>query len=120
MELNQEDKDKVPRASTSSGNAGSEDPLLEIKVYFEDNIIDDTNPAYSLFLLIRENVLELPNVSVSVLKLGIRLDINGKRFGEISSRGVSKTKFDVLTANGDKIRIPQASSSTYRNTNGAT
>lgn len=99
-------KDKTPRASISNGTAGSEDPLSEIKVYSEDDIIDDTNPAYSQFLQIKENMLELPDVSVSVLKSGIRFKINGKRFGEISSRGVSKTKFDVLIANGDKIKDP--------------
>lgn len=48
--------------------------------------------------------MELPDVSVSVLKSDSKK--KRKRFGEISSKGVSKTKFDVLIANGDKIRNP--------------
>lgn len=36
----------------------------------------------------------------------IRFKKKRKRFSEISSKGVSKTKFDVLIANGDKIKDP--------------
>ena len=50
--------------------------------------------------------MELPDVSISVLKSGIKFKINGKRFGEINERDVGRTKFDVLIANGDLIKDP--------------
>lgn len=99
-------RDKTPRPAASRNPNDIGDPLSEIKVYTEDDIIDESNPAYSQFLQIREKVVELPDVSISVLKSGIKFKINGKRFGEIDRRGVSRTKFDVLIANGDRIKDP--------------
>ena len=99
-------RDKTPRPAVSKNSNDVDDPLSEIKVYTEDDIIDESNPAYSQFLQVREKVLELPDVSISVLKSGIKFKINGKRFGEIDRRGVSRTKFDVLIANGDQIKDP--------------
>lgn len=99
-------RDKTPRPSTSKSHSAADDPLSEIKVYSEDDIIDESSPAYSQFLQIKEKVMELPDVSISVLKSGIKFKINGKRFGEINERGVGRTKFDVLIANGDLIKDP--------------
>lgn len=99
-------RDKTPRPSMSKKHAEVNDPLSEIKVYSEDDIIDESSPAYSQYLQIKEKVMELSDVSISVLKSGIKFKINGKRFGEINERGVGKTKFDVLIANGDLIKDP--------------
>ena len=99
-------RDKTPRPSASRNPNDIGNPLSEIKVYTEGDIIDESNPAYSQFLQIREKIVELPDVSISVLKSGIKFKINGKRFGEIDRRGVSRTKFDVLIANGDRIKDP--------------
>ena len=99
-------RDKTPRPSMSKKHAEVNDPLSDIKVYSEDDIIDESSPAYSQYLQIKEKVMELSDVSISVLKSGIKFKINGKRFGEINERGVGKTKFDVLIANGDLIKDP--------------
>ena len=99
-------RDKTPRPSASRNPNDIGNPLSEIKVYTEGDIIDESNPPYSQFLQIREKIVELPDVSISVLKSGIKFKINGKRFGEIDRRGVSRTKFDVLIANGDRIKDP--------------
>ena len=99
-------RDKTPRPTGSKNHDTADDPLSEIKVYSEDDIIDESSPAYSQYLQIREKVMELPDVSISVLKSGIKFKINGKRFGEINERGVGRTKFDVLIANGDLIKDP--------------
>ena len=99
-------RDKTPRPSASRNPNDIGNPLSEIKVYTEGDIIDESNPAYSQFIQIREKIVELPDVSISVLKSGIKFKINGKRFGEIDRRGVSRTKFDVLIANGDRIKDP--------------
>ena len=99
-------RDKTPRPTASRNPNDIDNPLSEIRVYTEGDIIDESNPAYSQFLQIREKIVELPDVSISVLKSGIKFKINGKRFGEIDRRGVSRTKFDVLIANGDRIKDP--------------
>ena len=99
-------RDKTPRPVVSKNHVTANDPLSEIKVYSEDDIIDESSPAYSQYLQIKEKVMELPDVSISVLKSGIKFKINGKRFGEINERGVGRTKFDVLIANGDLIKDP--------------
>ena len=99
-------RDKTPRPSMSKKYVEVNDPLSEIRVYSEDDIIDESSPAYSQYLQIKEKVMELPDVSITVLKSGIKFKINGKRFGEINERGVGKTKFDVLIANGDLIKDP--------------
>lgn len=99
-------RDKTPRPTASRNPNDIGNPLSEIRVYTEGDIIDESNPAYSQFLQIREKIVELPDVSISVLKSGIKFKINGKRFGEIDRRGVSRTKFDVLIANGDRIKDP--------------
>lgn len=99
-------RDKTPRPVVSKNHVAANDPLSEIKVYSEDDIIDESSPAYSQYLQIKEKVMELPDVSISVLKSGIKFKINGKRFGEINERGVGRTKFDVLIANGDLIKDP--------------
>ena len=99
-------RDKTPRPAASKNHVAADDPLSEIRVYSEDDIIDESSPAYSQYLQIKEKVMELPDVSISVLKSGIKFKINGKRFGEINERGVGKTKFDVLIANGDLIKDP--------------
>ena len=99
-------RDKTPRPTASKNHVVADDPLSEIRVYSEDDIIDESSPAYSQYLQIKEKVMELPDVSITVLKSGIKFKINGKRFGEINERGVGKTKFDVLIANGDMIKDP--------------
>lgn len=99
-------KDKTPRSAVSKIHVAADDPLSEIRVYSEDDIIDESNPAFSQYIQLREKVSEFPDVSISVLKSGIKFKINGKRFGEINERGVGKTKFDVLIANGDLIKDP--------------
>lgn len=99
-------KDKTPRSAVSKNHVAADDPLSEIRVYSEDDIIDESSPAYSQYLQIKEKIMELPDVSITVLKSGIKFIINGKRFGEINERGVGKTKFDVLIANGDLIKDP--------------
>mgnify|MGYP000018336741 FL=1 len=82
-----------------------ESTLAEIKVYTEDDIITDSNPAYPQYLDLRERILELPDVTMVVLKSGIKFKVNGKRFGEVDKSGVSDKmgKFDFLIANGDTI-----------------
>lgn len=99
-------RDKTPRPAASKYNKVADDPLSEIKVYSEDDIIDESNPAFSQYIQLREKVSEFPDLSISVLKSGIKFKINGKRFGEIDVSGVTKTKFDVLVANGDQIKDP--------------
>ena len=99
-------RDKTPRPAVSKCTKIADDPLSEIKVYSEDDIIDESNPAYSQYIQLREKVSEFSDVSISVLKSGIKFKINGKRFGEIDVSGVTKTKFDVLIANGDQIKDP--------------
>lgn len=99
-------RDKTPRPVALKNHVVANGPLSEIKVYSEDDIIDESSSAYSQYLQIKEKVMELPDVSISVLKSGIKFKINGKRFGEINERGVGKTKFDVLIANGDLIKDP--------------
>lgn len=104
-------KDKTPKPKAPMNQKGNEktehsDPLSEIKVYDEDDIITDSNPAYANYLELKEKVLELPDVEIVVLKTGIKFKTEGKRFGEVDSFGVTKDKFDVLIANGNQIKDP--------------
>lgn len=99
--------DGTPRPRRApSGRTPGADPLDEIRVYTEDDIITDSNPAYPQYLRLRESITEFPDVSVTVLKTGIQFKVNGRMFGEVSKAGVTRTKFDLLLAYGDGIKDP--------------
>ena len=54
--------------------------------------------------MIRDMLLELPDVSLDVKRSGIKFKVNGKRICEVNRTGVTKNKFDVLVVNGDEIK----------------
>lgn len=100
-------RDHTPQSkSFAKPQPDSGDPLSEIRVYTEDDIITGSNPAYDNYLELKEKLSELPDVEVSVMKSGIKFKVNGVRFGEIDKLGVTKDKFDVLISNGKEIRDP--------------
>lgn len=99
-------REKTPRSVISKELHEKNDSLKEIIVYTESDIISEENPLFERYLQLRDRISEFQDVSIIVLKSGIKFKVNGRRFGEIDKSGVAKSKFDVLLANGDKIRDP--------------
>ena len=104
-------RDKTPRPKVigiQPDGSGIEldDPMSEIKVYTENDIITDSNSAYDCYLELREKVSDFPDVEISVMKTGIKFKINGTRFGEIDRSGVMKDKFYIYVSNGAEIKDP--------------
>ena len=96
-------QDQAPRNKKSDVTEKTEELLSEIKVYTEEDIFPTSNRLYPRYQMIRDMMLELPDVSLDVKRSGIKFKVNGKRICEVNRTGVTKNKFDVLVVNGDEI-----------------
>ena len=97
-------QDQAPRNKKKDVAEKTDELLSEIKVYTEEDIFPTTNSLYQRYQMIRDMLLELPDVSLDVKRSGIKFKVNGKRICEVNRTGVTKNKFDVLVVNGDEIK----------------
>lgn len=99
-------KFNAPKPKHAKEDTSEKKILQEIRVYTEDDILPEDHPCYPQYLILRDNIADLPDVDLAVMKTGIKFRINGKRFGEVDKLGVTKNKFDILVSDWGALKDP--------------